>query len=383
MGVSSQSVVRVQGQVILKYYARKYGAFIIWVMTALGLLCFAAYHRQHNILPGLVESTNVAISSFEDGTIESIMVGPYETVKKGQVVAIMDDSLIRKEQAVADAELIRLRAKLDAEQEEMKQDTDLQKRKELDEKRRFAINEEQARVEHLQMMAEQEANKMDLERLKMTLKIEEDLVSKGMTSREAYEDARLRYEALKKKISETDNAITAASSMHGKATERQASFQSPPVDIDFERILEPLRKEINVQNERIAAIQERRRKLLLVSLGDGQIRSVFFHKGENVMAGQPIVTLALATSANVVAYINEKSAYRIPVGTHVNMTSHYRPRVSADAQIIRVGSQIEPIPVRLQFNPTVPEYGIPVVLEISQDQNPAFYPGEYVHVSLN
>lgn len=381
MPTLEKHVVHTSMSIRCKRMARKYGAVLVWVGVAAGLFALVQRQPQYATTPGVAELVQISVAPTVNGVIHELTVDLLDDVRPGQTIAVMDDSLIRAEQATAEAELARLRAQLEANKEELRTSSAQEQRKGMDERRRFAMNEEQSRLDHLQLVAQQESDTVELERLRLVMQREETLIAQKMTTRESYDDARLRYEALHKKVQENEMAIAAAARMCKEAQERQNTLQDLPADLDLERILEPVRKAIAVQEAHLVEMQQHRKGLVLVSPGAGQVVSVLKRDGESVMAGEAVVTLRLANTLRVVAYVNEKTLCDVAVGAHARLFSRYRPQLSTEAEVVRVGAQIEALPPRFQANPSVKEFGLPILLSSLKDQ--VFYPGECVNVALD
>ncbi|HPO16674.1 MAG TPA: efflux RND transporter periplasmic adaptor subunit [Candidatus Hydrogenedentes bacterium] len=380
MSSNAVSPIKSRAHVRIKRWTRKYGAVTVWITVACGLLWTIQQQPQYGPARGVTERVETSVAPVADGMLEHVVVELLDEVKTGQTIALMDDHLLRAEVDTARAELVRLQAQLDANQEEMRRSSALEEQKDQDSRRRFAMDEEEARLNHLQMSVQQDEDKVDLERINLELQREETLLAKGMTSRENYDNVRLRYEALRKKVQENENALAAALRMHDEAVARQNALQEQPRDLDLERMLAPLQKAIAVQEAAITEIQERRKQLILLSPGAGQVTAILKQSGETVMAGDPIVTLSLDNTLRVVAYINERAIQEVPVGTRARLSSRYRPDLTTGAEVVKVGRQIEPLPIRLLLNPVTPEYGIIVILAL---KDPVFYPGECVNVALD
>ena len=380
MTASDQNrVVRTPLSRRLRLWNRKYTPKVAWLCVAVGLLCLWGWQPRYTIDTGIVESPETTIAPLEDGAISELLVGLLDGVKQGQALALLDDGSIKAELATATAELDQLGARLIADQEQLQQSKDLQKRKSLDEQRRFAVNEEQIRLDYLKMLAQQESNKVELSRLELVLQREAALRAKGFTSQQAYDNARLGCEALRKKVQEDEAAIAAAQKMRKEASARHDALSAAPTDIDLERILDPVRKTISVQEARIAEIQEKRSELSLVSPCDGQVREILKKKGESVLAGQPIMTINAADSQRVLLWMDETNLPNVKAGSPAHITSRYRPEIASEGKIIRVGTQILSFPKRIQKNPMVPQYGVELL--VGELTNPTFHPGELVNVT--
>jgi multidrug resistance efflux pump len=381
MSIEKTRAIHTPFAVRLKRVMRKFGPPVVWIVVAAGVIALVQVQPQYGATPGMAELVETAVAPMTNGSISQLAVELLDNVKPGQTLAVLDDGALNAEQATANAELAQLHARLEAEQKELDRTTANEQHKNLEERRRFAMNEEEARLDHLQMVAQQDSDKVELERLRLTLQREEELVGKGMTTRESYDNARLYYESMQKKVRENEAALAAADRMRKESEGRLAAFQNAPEDLDLNAALEPLRKSITVQEARIAELQQQRKSLILTSPGEGQVTSILMRAGETVKVGQPVMMVRIVNSLRVVAYIEEKEVRELLVGSRVKIASRYRPQLTTEAEVVRVGEQIQPLPTRLLSNPSIQESGLPIILSSLKDQ--VFYPGECVNVFID
>lgn len=365
----------------LRIWGKRYVPILGGFCVAVGLLILAAYQGRQVTVTGVVELPQVYVAPLMNGVIRQLSVDLLDEVQAGQVVALMDDRIIKSELASANAELARLQAQLASDQERLHETAAAQERKNLDAQRRFAMNEEEARLEHLQLAAQQESDEVDLQRLRLLKERETALIAKKMTTQEAYDDARLRYEALEKRVKENKATLEASSARLKETGDRQKALAQEPMDMDLERILDPMRKSIGVQEAVIDEIQERRKKLALTAPASGCVTALLKRDGETVLSGQPILSLRMNASPRVIAYFDEKAMHEIAAGAKAALSSRNRPELTTAGEVLRVGGEIVPFPARLQTNPAAPQYGVELLLGSLKD--PVFHPGELVNVTID
>jgi multidrug resistance efflux pump len=113
---------------------------------------------------------------------------------------------------------------------------------------------------------------------------------------------------------------------------------------------------------------------------DGVICAILRRPGENIRAGDPIVTVANPRGQGIVSYLRQDQRLRPVAG----MTAEVRVRLPAGrfvaARVERVGPQIEPVPLHLCRDPKTPEWGLPVFIGLP-DGLPV-RPGELLDVSF-
>lgn len=377
---SSKGRIRMPLARRIHLWRHKYLSVTVWVMVLVATLAYM-YRQPHRVTTtGSVEVVESTVAPLKDGTLIELSVGLLDEVTAGQTIAVMDGAEIRAELATCAAESARLRAQLEANELELQRTASLQERKDLDDQRRFAVNAEQAQLDLLRMKAEQESDKVELERLKLDMEHQRTLVGEQMATQEAYDDARLRYEVLKKKITETEGAIATALQRKSEASERLSDLSGTQLDTDLQTMLTPLKRAVEEQETRMEEITVRLKQLVLTAPVAGQVTQVRYQCGETVPAGQSIVIIRAALPPRVVAYVDERALVSVPVGATAKVWSRYRPWLSARGKVARVGGQIDLPGDRFQGKGMMPQHGLEVVVDDIRET--AFYPGELVNVRL-
>lgn len=85
-------------------------------------------------------------------------------------------------------------------------------------------------------------------------------------------------------------------------------------------------------------------------------------------------------SRRVLAYVDEKSARHIRQGIPVEIRSNDSPAKVVTAEVLKVGSAIEELPVRLRRNAVFPQSGLPVLAGAIPPG--IFYPGESLRLKF-
>jgi len=354
--------------------------FVVWCVAFSVVMVLWKRDAVRVDAVGTVELREITVAPLIDGTVQAMSVDWFDTVEAGTTVALMDDTLVKVELITAQAELSQLRATLDAERDKLLL---LATERQLDEqnmRRRFILNEEEARLDEIDRVSRQEANKLVMERLKIQLDRQKLLLDKNITDQATYDDTRLLYESIKTEVEENEKAIELASLRVDEAKRRRQEHEQQMTDVDTPTLLQPLIESIRVQENRIAQVGERRKLLALKAPLSGKVSRIFHRTGETVLSGDPLLSITDSHSERVLAYVDERAARDIQIGDSVEVSSRDHPKRFATAKILRVNSKIEEFPIRLRRNPYLPQWGLSILVgNIPGDK---FYPGEVLHLRV-
>jgi HlyD family secretion protein len=366
---------------LLALWRRRYLPLAIWGVAIVAAIALAKEQRVYVDAPGIVEAQTAFVTPLMDGTVRSLAVDILDPVEVGQVVAVMDDTIILSELMVAEAELIRVRAQLEAESERLEQTQNIEQASVQSDLRRFVLNEEEARLEHLDRMIEHETDQVSLERLAIQLKREAALREQLLLDDAAYDETRLRYETLETKIEKDERAIALAEKNIATAAERRKSQESMDTEsAETDALLRALQADIAAQEARVSLVQEQRRSLALIAPVAGQVAAITRRPGESLLAGDPVLTITGAGANRVLAYVDERAAKQFNVGDEVEMHSRTHPVSVVLGEVIKIGAHMEPFPLRLQTSPLIPQYGYAVLVGGLPEN--AYRPGQALDLRL-
>lgn len=354
--------------------------FAVWSLAIGMFLVLNRERAAHTYAVGIIEIDQTVLSPLVDGTVRSIRVDRFDTISEGDILAMMDDTLILAELAIEEAKLGQIQAEIDVERRRMESDSEKEAVEELDTLRRFRLDEEEAHLAHLELSVEVEADRVKLERLKIEMERQGNLVTEAIGDVSTYDDVRLRHEELRKELASKAETLHIAKRNADIATERREQRESQLSEPTRNSLvyIEPLLQALNVQEARREEIQKERLALMLRAPVSGQIAQVHFGPGETVLSGTPLITIQGTDARRVVAYVDENSATSIEAGSEVQVRSKARPQIAVQARVLRAGTVLEELPQRLWSSPVFAQWGYPVLIgEIPPD---AFLPGETVNV---
>jgi multidrug resistance efflux pump len=189
------------------------------------------------------------------------------------------------------------------------------------------------------------------------------LLEAGLINQQQYDAIRLMHDTVRTRVEENKILLAQTESEFRTARARRESFeQGLPVTPEEEPMLRPLREAIEVENQRLREIQARREATVLRSPVTGQVSSILARRGQTVVPGDPILTIADGTVTEILAYLDEADSRRARESAPVMVASLARPEKVAESFVVRLGPDVELLPQRLWREPSTPEYGRAVVI---------------------
>jgi multidrug resistance efflux pump len=365
---------------VSRNFRRRIVPLLIWVLAVVAFAFAGQQQSSYQYAVGIVETSDVQIAPIKDGTIRSMRVDLFDSVEAGDIVAMMDDTLIAAELAIEEAQLNQLKAELYLERNRLESDMEFSTLDQLDELRRYQLDEEEARLEHVELRVDFESKQVKLERLKIQMDRQEMLVAEAIGSQSVYDDIRLRHKELKEELVTDQKALELAAKNIWEATRRRQERQKQsarPVQ-DTLVYLEPFLQQLKVQEAKRQEIQQESLTLVMRSPISGQVSQKFYGPGETILSGTPLISIQSKSAKRAIAYLDESSSVTITTGTEVQVRSVSRPNVVAKARVLRTGASMEELPPRIWSTPLIREWGRPVLIGDMPDG--VFLPAETLNI---
>ncbi len=146
-----------------------------------------------------------------------------------------------------------------------------------------------------------------------------------------------------------------------------------------EDIPNALKSAVAVQEQELKLLEARLAPVSLTAPMDSVVSVVHRRGGENVLAGEPIVTLSAVRGDRVVAFLRQPLNLEPTTNTLVEVRSRSLDRSIGQGRVLAVGTQMEPIYQQLipgRANPGAPEYGLPILVSLPMEVKA--HPGEIV-----
>ena len=355
--------------------------FIVWLSVLVVVAMMFYRGSQEFQVVGIAQGEIAQVCAPVDGRLKAVYVQLFENVDKGQVVAALDDELVTAQIDTIAATAEHLRSQLIPTQEQLLADISDRELNKAEEQRRFAVDVERARLDVLGLKAQIAADRITLEDYAAEVKIATDLFQKNTIAPYELDKAQALYNALAKKVSETEIQLAQAEEQLKETQRRQDTFisqttQNPTVDA----ALEAIRKEEAVQEKLIEELGVQQRLLVMTAPISGVVvqipartndaglrragEGIMRKSGEVVMAGEPVIVIAQGTSKEVVAYAMGTQMSQVKVGKKVELVRKSVAAQIAQSEITYVGPIVEQTPPRLWINPNFPQWGLPFVVTI-------------------
>jgi len=307
-------------------------------------------------LVGEVQTIRANVTSPYPGSIIDLQVSPLQTVKKGDVVAkvVIDD--INTQLSLLRTELDLLRISIDPTIQQ----------------RRSEINYSQLYLDWLRERVNLSADRADLIFADAEFKRVEQLYNEKILSRSEFDLAKARKELLESRISQRENLINEIKqhldevTTPGLSSSRPASSNLVQLLVDLDAKLHKIESNINPIN--------------LVAPIDGTVSMVYRRQGENIKAGEPILTISALKSDLIIGYLRQPFPLDPKPEMPVEVRTRSFQRQVGIGKILSVGSQVEMVSTQLCRPGMAVEFGLPILVSLPPELN--VRPGEIVDLVI-
>ena len=123
--------------------------------------------------------------------------------------------------------------------------------------------------------------------------------------------------------------------------------------------------------------------LVIQSPINGVVAEIFHRPGENLLPGDPILSISSKNSERIVGYLKAPCTLQPKAGMTVQMRTRSQPRIEAESKISGVGAGFEVITNVVLIHPNMPaELGVPVAVAIPPSLRNQLRPGELVDILI-
>ena len=364
---------------------------MIWLAT-IGFVVGLFFRRSERFeVLGIAQAQTIQIAPTVPGRLRIVTVGLFEKVTEGQVLAVLDDEVLQAELATALAEVQRLMAELVATQDTLVAEAANQEAARIADSRRFSVDVENARLQILELKTLLETDRIMLQDLELEVKIVQQLLDEDAIAPYELQKAQVLYDALAKKVEENQHLLRQAQEDLKQSEQRRSEFvRCQVVHPSVDSALELIRQAITVQERNVEHLLAQISQLVLKTPFDGVVSQIpqrpgqgvarrFMRRtGEMVLAGEPILAVAAASSSEVIAYIPEDQVGGVREGMKVELVKTSEPEQIAPSRVSYIGPVTEEMPVRLWRNPNFPQWGRPFLVKVPQQME--LTPGELVGI---
>ncbi len=336
--------------------------FLVFLAT---LIAAAEMWRRQvpmSTLTGEVESITSHVSSPKSGVLANLNIGRLQQVKAGDPVAQVittDPRVLQSSLAVILAEIQLMRVNLEPVLGEQ----------------RYALSYDRLRLDWMEQRVELATVRTRLQLAESEFRRVEELYKDKVVSEKIYEEARVTRERLEAEVQERSDFIDEQEKNLGTL---QLRGGTPSTATNLTSAQSVMQASINVQEEKLRLTEADLSPIVLRVPIDGVVSSVLRRSGEAVMAGEPILTISTGSSDRIIAYMRQPLLSEPKIGMPVQISARSFKRQEAEARILQVGTQMEPIKQYLLpfSNNQAPEMGLPILVSLPPSLK--LVPGEIV-----
>jgi hemolysin D len=365
----------------------------VWVAgwSVFALLMFARSTEVE--LVGISRGRVTHVSAPMAARIKAVLVKPADHVKKGQVVALLDDSAVARQIEAIRAETDRVRIEHDENRGILEAEVFARETEWAADDRGFSADLTQLTlaIAELRTTLESERHLLD------SLRAERDTMRKvleiGLASTLELDRVSSAYEAAAAKVAATERSIDEATRERDQAVARRDAYarkrpRAPSAAVASEHASRAVRAQDALAGELEALREEHVLRApcdgvvvdIVGRAGEATVRrpgeAVLREPGEVISAGEPVLAIAETRPTEVVAYVSEHRTLDLDAGTELTLAAAGRPSVRFRARVRAVTPTIERLPERLWAAPNAPAWGRAVILDLPGGLD--LLPGEIV-----
>jgi multidrug resistance efflux pump len=342
---------------------------LVW-LGAVACVVMLFHHRTQRFeVLGIAQDQIRQVAATCVGRLETVPVELFENVRRGQTVAVintvLDNENTEAELAVISAEIQRLRAQLAVTREQLLSEEAERQTDKITANRPFNVDVENARLGILQLKTQIETDMILVEDLSLEVKIAQNLLKQDAIAPYELQKAEAQFNALAKTVEENLRLLIQAEQNLKQAQQRRDEFaKRQPLHPSVDNAMQVIRKEIAVQEQRMAQVRARKEPLALKAPIDGMVNLIQKGPGEAVLAGEPILTIVELQPSQIIAYVDENQISQVKERMVVRLIKNGNPGQIVNSQVVSLGPNVELMPQRLWRNPTVQQWGRAVVIKI-------------------
>lgn len=353
---------------------------LIWLAAIVGAGILYLREEQGLTVTGFAGEIRYSVAPGIAGRLDHLEVDIGQDVRRGELIARLDDSTLLFELEEARVELERLKLELGRQKalwdlSAAGQRTDLQTNL-----RRFARDAEEAHIEYLDALANLAEDRIRLQGLELIANRSRVLRDSDVGSLAGLEQDLYAFRALEESVAKQEPFVETMRDRYEKADRRFEKFASenmeeiPSIDI----LLKPLEYAVKVQEVRIEQVHLSIAQLVLEAPARGKVAAIFRRSGEFVEMGQPVIEIVDPKPAEIVAYIPETRIHDVEAGASVLICALADRERSFESRVSFLASSIEQLPVRLAPSALAPSWGL--AAHIACPENADLKPGEAIEI---
>jgi multidrug efflux pump subunit AcrA (membrane-fusion protein) len=233
----------------------------------------------------------------------------------------------------------------------------------------------------LDRQVELATTRVDLQRLLVLKGRLTDLNLLGALSLAELEEVTFQVEEAEEFLRQAERVLDESRAQLAESRERLEEFKAGTAmaEPDEARLLAALNAEVGVIEARLRSAETALTSLVLRSPLAGRVVAAPAPAGSDVLAGIPVAEVAAVETATLIAWVPQDSPLRPREGDAAEVFVAAGQSEPMTGDVRRVAGAVLPMPLRLLRNPQVPEYGVPVQIELRNGVLPT---GQTVRVTF-
>ena len=376
--------------------------FLIFLVGLLFTLWLWDRQSQMGNAIGVAEAQFVDVSSGAEGILGAPGHGEwheFQTVKKGEIIGGVRQAQLgtfRAQMETIQKEKAKVLADRDAARQKFLFDMHLLKREEQQNDQWFELRRLYWRVEEVLQDTKDRKTRIaaaqaELRTLTANFQFNENSKrAGGAISDQEVVRSRLRVRELEALLARERNAIEVAKNAYARNYAQLKRRKSMLSSADQEyaaqersvirSMVAPFQKQLEVLDARTNEIESAMQSAAIVSPIDGVITEVFKVPGQTLLPGDPVVRIASPYTNYIVSYVRHRQRVQPIPNMAVKLRTRHTGSRPVDAKVLEVGPQVQPVPLEHLMDPTRPEWGYPIKIELPDNLQGLIRPGETVDI---
>ncbi len=358
---------------------------ILWLLSGYGVYRLLEMRHGLTMLSGIAQGDEARVTALRPGKLHQITVRLHDEVRPGDVVAILDGTLLQARLETMHSRVAEIEAELLSEQERIERENALATVRTAEDftqgMRRFLAEETDLALQVLEIKVDLESDRLQEQRVAAELARASRLAAEEVGVVADAEDLDLEHQQVLRRIEEREALLVRAELESDSAGHRRKNYEqsSPSPLAQAPLLLKALKARIDVERALLAEVSVEQTELLLRAPLEGRVQSLLALEGECVLEGTVVATITKIRADRVVAYLPEfKDPSCIEPLEDVAVAQSFLQGQSGSGRVESLSPGLVEIPSRLWTQPNRPEYGRAVW--ISFDKSLALLAGERVEV---
>jgi HlyD family secretion protein len=322
--------------------------FFIWLAAIVAFVWLYWCGTTIGTTSGLVETVRQEISPVETAPLHNLHVKVGDRVRRGDIVAEMDASVLGPDLAIL---------KLQTE------------RQFEDSVARIQTEMREARMKEAEIRGEYDVLQAEVKRL-------EGLLEKHLVEAQSVAELKARANALARLL---DVYPTTLQDLENELKETQARAREANTSLGNLLVTNSVLGQAAAEG--LNLLKQRRESYILRANRDGVISEVFHRPGDVVAAGVPIATVIEEQAALVIGFLPEVMAREAHVGMDAYLTHATIQGRAVKARVVALAPDILGLPSRINPVPSRSYRGRRIVLQPVEPND--FFPGESVNIQFD